>query len=377
MNRIKSLKVSCNGRLAGLLAETPDGLAAFEYDDGWLASGFALSPFSLPLRSGVFVPRAEPFGGLFGVFADSLPDGWGRLVVDRMLRRNGAAPQSVTELQRLAIVGAGGMGALTYEPEAEISSAQETDDLDALSAACSELLRSDETSMLDELFRLGGSSGGARPKALMTIDGGEWIVKFPAIADNSNVGEEEYLYSLCARECGVDMPETRLFPSGICPGYFGVRRFDRVPGGTGRVHMISVSAMLETSHRVPNLDYSQLMKLTLKLTKDYEQVGKLFRFMCFNVFAHNRDDHSRNFSFLYDEAVGVWKLSPAYDLTYSYSIGGEHATSVNGNGRDPGMKDVLAVAEFAGLNVKWARDAAAEIQLVTKRMLGDVMRRHG
>ena len=124
--------------------------------------------------------------------------------------------------------------------------------------------------------------------------------------------------------------------------------------------MISASALLETSHRIPNLDYNILMQLTLHLTQDYEEVEKLYRLMCFNVFAHNRDDHSKNFSFLYDE--GKWSLSPAYDLTYSNSIGGEHATTVAGNGLNPGMEELLSVAKQIGINEKWAKNTAQEIR---------------
>ena len=174
-------------------------------------------------------------------------------------------------------------------------------------------------------FRLGGSSGGARPKILTQIDGEEWIIKFPSPADRENIGRQEYEYSLCARKCGIPMAETRLFPSKICDGYFGTKRFDRrqkTDGSVERVHMLSVSAVLETSHRIPNLDYEILMKLTLELTKDFSEVEKLYRLMCFNVFAHNRDDHSKNFTYLYEETEDQWRLSPAYDLTYSSSIGG-------------------------------------------------------
>ena len=133
------------------------------------------------------------------------------------------------------------------------------------------------------------------------------------------------------------------------------RRFDR--SGSKKIHMLSVSALLETSHRIPSLDYNILMRLTLELTKDFGEVEKMFRLMCFNIFAHNRDDHSKNFSFLYSEEEG-WRLSPAYDLTYSSSIGGEHATCVNGNGRDPGIEDMMTVAERAGIKRGKAKDIA-------------------
>lgn len=372
MNEIKSLLVLADGRTAGRLALTRDGLAAFEYDAEWLRSGFALSPFSLPLQKGVFIPqRGNPFSGAFGVFADSLPDGWGRLLVDRMLMGNGVDPHTLTVLQRLSIVGSSGMGALSYIPETSISdNTSHGKSLDELAAACAEIFRSSQSEDLDELYRLGGSSGGARPKILTSYNGEDWIIKFPSSMDAPNSGEAEYAYSVCAKECGIDMPETKLFPSRKCGGYFGVKRFDRIKdnGQVRRVHMVSVAALLETDFRIPNLDYNDLMLLTLKLTKDYGEVEKLFRLMTFNVFAHNRDDHSKNFSFIYNEDKRQWRLSPAYDLTYSNSIGGEHATCVNGNGRNPDAKDLLAVAQKIGIDTKRAKTFIEEIREHTKAL---------
>ena len=156
------------------------------------------------------------------------------------------------------------------------------------------------------------------------------------------------------------MSETKLFDSKICSGYFGIKRFDRVNGR--KVHMVSVSGLLETSHRLPNLDYNILMKLTLELTKNYQDIEHLYRLMCFNVFAHNRDDHSKNFSFLYDENKKEWHLSPAYDLTYSSSFNGEHATTINGEGKNPTLDDILAVAKNIGIKEKQAKDIALYIK---------------
>ena len=133
--------------------------------------------------------------------------------------------------------------------------------------------------------------------------------------------------------------------------------------------MISVSGLLETSYRIPNLDYNDLMQLTLNLTKSFEEVEKLFRLMCFNVFSHNRDDHSKNFSFIYNEDFNKWELSPAYDLTYSYSINGEHATTINGNGVNPSLNDILKVAEKIGLDKKKAKKIASEIEEIVKKDL--------
>ena len=134
--------------------------------------------------------------------------------------------------------------------------------------------------------------------------------------------------------------------------------------------MISASALLETSHRIPNLDYDILMKLTLELTKDFKEVEKLYRLMCFNVFAHNRDDHSKNFSYLYLEEEDRFVLSPAYDLTYSYSLGGEHATTVHGNGTNPGMDDILAVADAIGIDRRKAKHIAKNIHECVNECLG-------
>lgn len=360
MDNYKYLKVFYNNILVGTLAKTPERVVAFEYDSDWLNNGFSISPFSLPLIKKVFIPKYEPFDGLFGVFNDSLPDGWGRLLVDRLFLKNKINPTEIDNLNRLAVVQESGMGALTYKPEHRFQTENDVSNLDILAQECSKILESQNSNNLDALFCLGGSSGGARPKILTSINNEDWIIKFPSSIDPKNIGEKEYQYSLCAKDCGINMTETKLFPSRICSGYFGVKRFDRKNGK--KVHMVSVSGLLETSHRLPNLDYNLLMKLTLELTRNYEDIEQLFRLMCFNVFAHNRDDHSKNFSFLYDDNKKEWHLSPAYDLTYSSSFNGEHATTINGEGKNPNLDDILAVAKNIGLNEKSAKNIALDIQ---------------
>lgn len=366
MDNYKYLKVFYNDILVGTLAKTPERVVAFEYDLDWLNNGFSISPFNLPLIKKVFIPKYEPFDGLFGVFNDSLPDGWGRLLVDRLFLKNKINPTEIDNLNRLAVVQESGMGALTYKPEHRFQTENDVSNLDILAQECSKILESQNSDNLDELFQLGGSSGGARPKILTSIDNEDWIIKFPSSTDPKNISEKEYQYSLCAKDCGINMTETKLFPSRICSGYFGIKRFDRKNGK--KVHMVSVSGLLETSHRLPNLDYNLLMKLTLELTRNYEDIEQLFRLMCFNVFAHNRDDHSKNFSYLYDDNKKEWHLSPAYDLTYSSSFNGEHATTINGEGKNPSLDDVLAVAKNIGLNEKSAKEIALDIQAKCKKL---------
>lgn len=367
MDKYKYLKVFYNDILVGTLAKTPESVVAFEYDLDWLNNGFSISPFSLPLIKKVFVPKYEPFDGLFGVFNDSLPDGWGRLLVDRLFLKNKINPVEIDNLNRLAVVQESGMGALTYKPEHRFQTENDVSNLDILAQECSKILESQNSDNLDELFQLGGSSGGARPKILTSIDNEDWIIKFPSSIDPKNIGEKEYQYSLCAKDCGINMTETKLLPSEICSGYFGIKRFDRKNGK--KVHMVSASGLLETSHRLPNLDYNLLMKLTLELTRNYEDIEQLFRLMCFNVFAHNRDDHSKNFSFMYDNNKKEWHLSPAYDLTYSSSFNGEHATTINGEGKNPNLDDILAVAKNIGLNEKSAKNIALDIQEKCKNLV--------
>ncbi len=363
MDRLNKLEVFYHDRPVGTMALYQNRLAAFEYDRSWLAEGFSVSPFSLPLEKKVFMPKIDPFEGLFGVFADSLPDGWGRLLVDRLMRKNGLDPQTVGSLERLAIVGSSGMGALTYRPVIAMEKSRGEMSLDEIARECQKILNMDPSENLDYLFAKGGSSGGARPKILTRVDGEDWIIKFPSSDDSKDIGRQEYDYMLCAKECGLEMEEVRLFPSENTKGYFGTRRFDRAgEGEEKKIHMVSAAGLLETSHRIPNLDYDLLMKLTLQLTKSMEECEKLYRLMCFNVFAHNRDDHSKNFTYMYKESEKRWVMSPAYDLTYSNSIGGEHATTVNGNGVDPGMEDVLAVAKRIGLNPDKAGKTAADIK---------------
>lgn len=347
-----TLNVFYDNRHVGTLALTSSHKVAFQYSEEWLRNGFSISPFSLPLEKKVFVPSESCFDGLFGVFADSLPDNWGRLLLSRLLKERNISMDSISVLDRLAIVGSSGMGALEYRPEMSIAPKTDEDDLDELAEQCRRILNTEYSDKLDELFYLGGSSGGARPKVLTEIDGTDWIIKFPAHVDSKDAGKMEYDYSVCAKACGILMSETKLFLSKNCKGYFGVTRFDRTDedGKKKKRQMLTAAALLELDYTQPSLDYNSLMKLTKILTgNNTSDMEGMFRIMCFNVFAHNRDDHSKNFSFLYDEEENQWHLSPAYDLTYSNTYYGEHTTTVDGNGKNPGEKELLSVGRKAGM----------------------------
>ena len=371
MKETKQLTVKYHELTVGTLAETKSGYGAFQYSKEWLEHGFSISPFTLPLEDRVFVPKSDVFEGLFGVFSDSLPDGWGRLLVDRMLLKKGIPPATVKAMTRLGIVGTSGMGALEYIPELWPTEETKRFNLEQLAKECELIFQDKECDNLDELFQRGGSPGGARPKVLVRLEGEPWLVKFPSPQDSSSIGKQEYDYMRCAALCGINVPKVRLFPIQDDTGYFGVKRFDRV--GENKLHTITVSGLLETSHRVPNLDYHDLMKLTYILTKDSRQMEQLYRQMCFNVFAHNRDDHSKNFSYLYDENERRWRLTPAYDLTYSNSLGGEHATCVNGNGQNPGTDDLLEVGKATGITKSKLKSIADEIKEIVMTELGEYL----
>jgi serine/threonine-protein kinase HipA len=354
---IKLLEVYIDERRVGRLVLSPDRLCLFEYDSGWRATGFSISPFYLPLKAGLFTARSEPFGGMFGVFEDSLPDGWGKLLVDRWLKSKGIQPQSLTVLDRLSIVGEAGMGALAYRPSQYNKKDEAFHELSYYADEVEKVLHNDYTGSLEELYIKAGSSGGARPKVLLKIEDNEWLIKFRSSSDPANVGEIEYEYSVLAKKCGIEMPETRLFDGK----YFGVRRFDRE--SDKRIHMHSAAGLLYASHRFPSLDYTELLKATTALTRDITEVEKIFRQMVFNIQIGNKDDHAKNFSFLWNN--GHWQVSPAYDLLPSEGFNGNHSTTINGKGK-PSLNDCLDIAKAVSFPVKTAGKIIDEVTSVIR-----------
>ncbi|HET7460726.1 MAG TPA: type II toxin-antitoxin system HipA family toxin [Longimicrobium sp.] len=346
----------------GTLAER-DRRVFFEYDPAFVDGRIELSPLRLPLRPGVHQGPPSPFNGLFGVFADSLPDGWGMLLMDRDFRQRGISRERVTPVDRLAYIGSRGMGALTYHPTTGPNDAG-TDEvgLDELAAQAQAVLEGSADEVLPELLRAGGSPGGARPKVVVGYREGDGrlisgsdrlpdgyrgnIVKFGCREDHTDAGVVELAYARMAHEAGVEVPPVRLFTTAAGARYFGAARFDRPPAGRRHVH--SLAGLLHADFRYPEVDYEAYLRATLYLTRDQTAVAQAFRRMVFNVLACNRDDHARNFAFLM-EPDGVWHHTPAYDLTFSHGPGGEHTMAVAGEGRQPTRRHFADLAAKMGI----------------------------
>ena len=381
MEKIKALNVYMDESLVGTLAEMKDGRIAFEYSKRWLENGFSISPFSLPLEPGVFVPKSyETFNGLHGVFAESLPAGFGKRVFEEYFSESGINPSEISVLNRLACTGKLSNGALSYRPVdaskkefqtgleniittsygkyLETEKTSEAASPDELESYCRAMREENEEKNAEKLFVYSGFCRGEKPKADYRMSDEDWIIKFPDVYDAFNMGEQEYAYNFCAAKCGIEIPSCRLIPSCTNLGYFAEKRFDR--DGEKRLHVLSAEGLLETSCRNMSLDYDIILRLTIKLTQSFEEVEKMFRLMCFNVFSGNKDNGTDNISFI--KTNDGWRLAPAYDLTYSAGKGGEYAISTAGNRKEPGSDELIKVAVMSGLNRKKAEKTAEEIK---------------
>lgn len=333
----------------------------FEYDENFIKKDIQISPYILPLKKELQVCNDKIFDGLFGVFSDSLPDGWGKLLLDRHLMSKGINFQDITPLDRLCYVGRYGIGALSYEPIfEEIETKNQEIILDDLANSSINILNGSSYELLDILLAIGGSSAGARPKIMAQIDkqnniihGSQklqtdfehYIIKFPNSNDGLNIGKIEYIYSLMAKKANIEIPDTKLLKDKK-NSYFAIKRFDRIKDN--RLHIHSVSGLVHSDFRIPSLDYDDLLTFCLHLTKDINEVKKLFRLAVFNLFTHNRDDHVKNFSFMLDEK-NSWKLTPAYDLTFSYGVGTEHSTTYLNEGKNPNINHLEKLAKNHGI----------------------------
>jgi serine/threonine-protein kinase HipA len=358
-------------------------IAVFEYDAAFPESGLSLNPMFGAPQTGLLRPRdPRSFRGLHGVFADSLPDAWGRLLLERRLRQAGVAPEALSVLDRLALVGDRGRGALVYEPALHDAAADGSVNLERLARQADEVLEGDERAVLIELEKLGGSSGGARPKVHVALDDAgharseehrlppgfsSWIVKFRSRADRfSDIGPLEAAYAEAARRARIEMPRTRLIQARKGPGFFATERFDRGPDGT-RYHMLSIAGMLDADWTLPSIDYEALLNAVRGATRNEQAVFQMFRRMTFNVLAVNRDDHTQQHALLLDRNAR-WRLSPAYDLTFSSGPGNEHYLAVNGRGREITRADLLAVAHTQSLDKHRANATIDEVSAAIARL---------
>lgn len=363
-------------RTVGRLAMA-GGVAQLEWAAEAIAARQPISPMFYPLEPGLHPARSRAFEGLHGFLADSLPDAWGTLLLRRRLQKLGHRFEDLDAVDRLALVGRSGRGALVYRPETLEQTVVNGIDLDLLAEEARHMLLGEEARLGDLLAQLGGGSGGARPKVHVAFTakgrlgasdqsgGQEWIVKFAAPADPADIGPLEEAYARMARAAGIDMAESRLIPSATGPGHFATRRFDR-PGAGKRRHMVSLGGAIEASPHIPSLDYDGFLKATLTITRDMRDVEQAFRRMVFNVLARNRDDHVRQHAFLMDERGG-WRLAPAFDLTFANGPGGEHYMAVEGEGDAITRRHVETLGARYGIaprriaeTVAAVRDALAE-----------------
>ena len=360
------LRVLCGGMYVGQLAEK-NGTIVFQYERTWLANGFDLAPNSMPFDGDAHTAARADFQGLHGVFNDSLPDGWGLLLMDRVLKKYQNLDRAqITPLHRLAYMGHRCMGALEYQPELLPERPGAMIDLADIAEQSLRVLHGETSDVLEELRICGGSPGGARPKVTVAFpekmgtclssfgelpDGyTHWIVKFRndsryGDADPIDIGRLEMAYADMARAAGLEMPRTHLLELTVNrkkEAFFAVQRFDR--DASRKIHFLSLAGYAYANHRVPCLDYgSGVLPATKKLTKSDGEVEKAFRLMVFNVLAHNKDDHSKNFAYLRDPLKEGWRLAPAYDLTFNTGMSNHHTTSINGAG-NPTFNDIKKVA---------------------------------
>lgn len=342
MKRINKIDVRFRGIQVGTLSLTSDmRQSLFEYDRNWLINGFSISPLELPLKKGIFIAKPEPFKGGFGIFEDSLPDGYGRYLLHKALLKLGRNSFDLSILEKLSIIGSSGMGALTYHPAETIVTDKAIDNFDELQKKALEVLSELQTEDIDMLLFKSGNSGGARPKAIFEDQSGHWLVKFRHTYDPQDMGIQEFKYNELAKECGITIPDFKL----VNDKYFATRRFDITHDGE-RVHVATAGGLMCIPLGNPILDYSNLLALTGWLTQNPKDVEEMYRRMIFNYIMGNKDDHCKNFSFLVLQNKAKewkWQLAPAYDLTFcAEGYNGEHATSVNGSGT-PTITDFIKV----------------------------------
>lgn len=387
------IAVHYQGRAVGLCGYSPEtGLGSFQYSDDWIRQAIELSPLKMPLSKKVYTfpeLHGNPFWGLPGMLADSLPDDFGNAVLNAWAARSGRHVESITPLERLQYTGNRGMGALEYRP-AFSGSLPDTASIhiDNLLRAAQDILdhrqnfsavtgtHADEHAMR-ELLSVGTSAGGARPKAVLAfnadftearsgqVDAPEgfthYLLKFDGVTKNTkaqegteifgdptDMGAMEYAYYRLAIESGIEMEPCRLMDEGG-RRHFLTRRFDR--DGNNKIHVQTVNALDHVNFKNGSGSYSceELINLARRLRVPIEDTFQLLKRMVFNVVARNHDDHSKNYSFMLKD--GCWRLAPAYDLAYSYKPGGRwtnnHWMSINGKTEHFVLEDFYALSSIA------------------------------
>ncbi|MFP6368637.1 type II toxin-antitoxin system HipA family toxin [Pseudomonas aeruginosa] len=345
------------GSLVSSTALTGRPLIAFEYSEEALARGLELSALRLPLK-GPRLRKDFPDHQLWlpGPVYDSLPDGWGMLLMDRLFKRRGLNPAHIGPLERLAYIGSHAMGAMSFEPVApELSVSSEEIHLEQLAAEVRDVLVGEGGEFLQQLLLMGGSPHGARPKVLLYRDPDNgrfstapatdleaWLIKFPAAQEHPEVCAVEDVYAQCLRECAINTPDTEHFelPNGLAA--FATRRFDRKKGM--RIPMQSLAAFTGADFRAPGaLDYTNFLRATQFCCNDVREKAVAFERIVFNVAFNNRDDHPKNFAY-HMSSKGQWKLAPAYDVTFCEGPGGYHQMDVMGEARHITRKHLLKLA---------------------------------
>ena len=349
-----------NERYCGQLVKNDQNIF-FKYDKTYLAEGFNLSPIKLAFDQSIQKTNEHFLNRMHGVFCDSLPDGWGQLLMRRFLNKQNVPNDHQSVLLQLTCLNESSKGALVYRPAYEHSSITVGKGVDELYMEAMEIYQNATVDIsIDDLFLLGGSSGGARPK----VDG--WIhkqtgatvfqnpnsaeydlylIKFKSDTDFDDIAPLELSYMQMAKQAGLEVADSRLIVGKTGNKYFATKRFDRMEGN--RKHQISVAGLLHDDYRQSNVDYGHIMDAAFRLRKDLNVYGDVLRLAVFNILSHNMDDHSKNIAFLTDEE-GNYHLSPAYDLTFSYGINHYRSTSVAGQQLNPTQHHIKELAHHFG-----------------------------
>ncbi len=387
MKNVNTVRVKMWGTTVGYLHQDDNGMVGFQYDEEFLKSNIEISPVKMPLSTVTYTFPALPeqtFHGLPGMVADSLPDKFGNIVINRYLESQGRTADSLSVIEKLCYTGKRGMGALEYEPSQELTTMNETVDLDALTKLASEILSEKEQihiekndNLMAQLMECGSSVGGARAKTLIAwnpetndirsgqINAGKgyeyWLLKFDNIKNNKDKDSRpddgeytkvEYAYYLMALDAGIEMSECRLYKENGS-AHFMTKRFDRKGVKGEKLHMQSLCALAHMDFNSPRIySYEEAFSVMKQLKLPYSDFVQLFRRMVFNEYAKNYDDHTKNISFLMDKK-GVWSLSPAYDITFSYRKDSiwvsAHQMLINGKSDNITKEDLLKVSEKANI----------------------------